>query len=165
MPLWWIARYNGVQDFPSLQGQEAVAKQYAGDVAPGIDLSWVKDFWPGVDGEQEMPLANPDFKYLFYDNPIQEFSTVSGLLANIKDNAKAAANLAGAINGLRDLIIADDTNDVTADAVAQAVKAGISADVTNAVTYALEGTEIHADVDKDELANTFIAKILERLGS
>jgi hypothetical protein len=166
MPLWWIARYNGVKEFPTLQGQEAIAKQYAGDVAPGYDLSWVKDFWPGVDGAQDMPLANPDFKYLFYDNPIQEFSTVSGLLANIKDNAKAAANLAGAINALRDLIIADDANDVTADAVAAKVKAAISADVADAVNDALAHVQVPAaEVDNEALSQALISELLARLAS
>lgn len=48
-PHYWIARYDGVQQLPTLNGITAVAKQYAGDVAPGIDLSVVADYWPGVD--------------------------------------------------------------------------------------------------------------------
>jgi hypothetical protein len=62
MPLWWIAQYNGVKELPSLQGQTAIAKQYAGDVAPGYDLSYVADFWPGVD--TDMALDNDDKNWI-----------------------------------------------------------------------------------------------------
>lgn len=48
-PHYWIARYDGVQQLPTLNGITAVAKQYRGDVAPGYDVSSVADYWPGVD--------------------------------------------------------------------------------------------------------------------
>jgi len=44
-PHYWIARYDGDPTIPD----GAVAKQYRGNVAPGIDVSAVRDFWPGVD--------------------------------------------------------------------------------------------------------------------
>lgn len=49
-PNYWIAHYNGVIELPTLNGITAVAKQYLGDVAPGIDLNCADDYWPGVDG-------------------------------------------------------------------------------------------------------------------
>lgn len=48
-PHYWVAQYNGVIELPTLNGITAVAKQYRGDVAPGIDLNCVADYWPGVD--------------------------------------------------------------------------------------------------------------------
>lgn len=44
-PHYWIAKYDGDPTIPA----GAVAKQYRGDVAPGIDVSSVADYWPGVD--------------------------------------------------------------------------------------------------------------------
>lgn len=164
-PLYWIAHYNDVKELPTLNGITAIAKQYHGNDPNNYDLSWVADFWPGVDGAQDMPLANPDFSYLFYNTPIQEFSNVSALLENIKLNAKASANLASSINGLRDLIIADDANDVTEQGVADKVKAAISGDVHDAIVATLAGIEVHADVDKDELANALATNLLNRLAS
>lgn len=49
-PHYWVAKYDGSPtwgvDWADLG---CVAKQYLGDVAPGIDVSSVADFWPGVD--------------------------------------------------------------------------------------------------------------------
>ena len=44
-PHYWIAEYDGDPTLPA----GVVAKQYLGDVAPGIDISSVADYWPGVD--------------------------------------------------------------------------------------------------------------------
>lgn len=44
-PHYWIAKYDGDPTIPD----GAVAKQYRGNVAPGIDVSAVRDYWPGVD--------------------------------------------------------------------------------------------------------------------
>jgi hypothetical protein len=49
-PLYWIAHYNGDPTLPTLNGIEAVAKQYLGDTN-GMDYSSVADYWPGVDLE------------------------------------------------------------------------------------------------------------------
>jgi hypothetical protein len=57
-PHYWIARYNGVQEvYPG-----SVAKQHSGDVPPGIDISSVADYWPGVDPVNggSMTLTNAD---------------------------------------------------------------------------------------------------------
>jgi hypothetical protein len=49
-PSYWIARYDRLAFIPGdWQALGCVAKQYAGDVAPGIDISCVLDYWPGVD--------------------------------------------------------------------------------------------------------------------
>ena len=48
-PHYWVAKYDGVATFPTLNGITAVAKQYRGDVPPGIDINCVADYWPGVD--------------------------------------------------------------------------------------------------------------------
>ncbi|WP_439377486.1 hypothetical protein [Amycolatopsis lexingtonensis] len=44
-PLYWIATASGRPEIPA----GAIAAQYLLDVAPGIDVSAVADYWPGVD--------------------------------------------------------------------------------------------------------------------
>ncbi|WIY05471.1 hypothetical protein QRX60_17070 [Amycolatopsis mongoliensis] len=44
-PLYWIATASGRPEIP----EGAIAAQYLLDVAPGIDVSAVADYWPGVD--------------------------------------------------------------------------------------------------------------------
>lgn len=44
-PLFWIATASGRPEIPA----GAIAAQYLLDVAPGIDVSAVADYWPGVD--------------------------------------------------------------------------------------------------------------------
>src|SRR5690242_4301382 len=46
-PLYWIATASGRPEIPA----GAIAAQYLLDVAPGIDISAVADYWPGVDPE------------------------------------------------------------------------------------------------------------------
>jgi hypothetical protein len=64
LPHWWGAHYDQVATLDSTPG--AVAKQHSGDVPPGIDISVVADYWPGVDGVGPAPSGggsapgNPD---------------------------------------------------------------------------------------------------------
>lgn len=56
-PHYWIAHYDGDSTIPA----GAVAKQYRGNVAPGIDISSVADYWPGVDDNAQGALvATPE---------------------------------------------------------------------------------------------------------
>lgn len=48
-PLYWIAQYNDVKNLPVLNGITAIAKQYHGNDPGNFDLSYVADYWPGVD--------------------------------------------------------------------------------------------------------------------
>lgn len=62
-PHYWIAHYDGDPAWgPGWAESGVVAKQYRGDVPPGIDISSVADYWPGVDTHQEenMPLTPED---------------------------------------------------------------------------------------------------------
>lgn len=59
-PHYWVAKYDGNPEWGAgWAALGCVAKQYRGDVAPGIDISSVADFWPGVDGD-DMPLDSND---------------------------------------------------------------------------------------------------------
>lgn len=75
-PHYWLARYDGNPAWDSgWAAAGVVAKQYAGNVAPGFDLSSVADFWPGVDGEDnDMPLTPDDIKavvFAVWNEPFQ----------------------------------------------------------------------------------------------
>ena len=64
-PHYWIARYDGDPNWGTGWAESGVvAKQYRGNVAPGIDISSVADYWPGVDPaptkEEDMPLTPAD---------------------------------------------------------------------------------------------------------
>nr|WP_225439810.1 hypothetical protein [Amycolatopsis eburnea] len=50
-PLYWIATASGRPEIPA----GAIAAQYLLDVAPGIDVSAVADYWPGVDPAPTSP--------------------------------------------------------------------------------------------------------------
>jgi len=51
-PHYWVAQYDGNPKWATGWAElGCVAKQYAGNVAPGFDLSSVADYWPGVDGD------------------------------------------------------------------------------------------------------------------
>lgn len=64
-PYYWLARYDGKPDWDTgWSAAGVVAKQYAGNVPPGVDLSSVADFWPGVDGEDIM--TGDEIKALVY---------------------------------------------------------------------------------------------------
>lgn len=52
-PLYWIATATGKPEIPA----GAVAAQYLLDVPPGIDISVVADYWPGVDDAPPAPPA------------------------------------------------------------------------------------------------------------
>lgn len=54
LPHWWGAQYDGN---PALL-PGSVAKQYLGDIAPGIDISSVADYWPGVDTGPAAPTVS-----------------------------------------------------------------------------------------------------------
>jgi hypothetical protein len=54
-PHYWVAKYDNNPAWGAgWAALGCVAKQYAGDVPPGIDLSSVADFWPGVDGDTKV---------------------------------------------------------------------------------------------------------------
>lgn len=86
----------------------------------GVPCDINEVYRPILQGD-DMPLSGNDFKYLFYDNTIQEFGNLSQLLAEIKDKSRAAAGLSAAIQNLTGLVVANEANDVTADKLAAAL--------------------------------------------
>ncbi|WP_410667513.1 hypothetical protein [Amycolatopsis sp. cmx-4-68] len=57
-PLYWIATASGKPEIP----EGAIAAQYLLDQEPGIDISVVADFWPGVDSSPQT--AEPEVELM-----------------------------------------------------------------------------------------------------
>jgi GH25 family lysozyme M1 (1,4-beta-N-acetylmuramidase) len=155
----WVARYRTA---PPITPYDAWQYTSSGS-CPGIStgsLDRNRGKKPLNRKNVDMPLADPDFKYLFYDTKIQEFGNLSQLLEYVKLTVKGTAT---AVDGLKNLIIADDANDVTAEGVANALRGLIQAELVPAVVAsvdsALAGLEVN--VDNAALSDSIIAKLKE----
>lgn len=153
-PLYWVAHYDDKKEFPTLNGITAVAKQYHGNDPANYDLSYVADYWPGVDGK-EMALTSDDAAVVWDGAVIDKNTNATTKAREVlgwahweahQANVKLSG-LSAAIGDLRSLIIADDANDVTADAVAQALRGIIVAEVVPAVKQAAQEALADADVE------------------
>lgn len=127
-PHYWVAKYDGVASIPAdWLALGCVAKQYAGNVAPGIDLSIVVDFWPGVDGEEadmtpdehlmlqriygqctgteDVHAGFPGFPSLAYPNvkatPVDFIRAMDQNILNLRGGLDALAKTVAAANGVK----------------------------------------------------------------
>lgn len=75
-PHFWIATATGTAVIPA----GAVAAQYSLDVAPGIDISVVADFWPGVDSAEDTITPSSTGEdlamHVIPANPVDDFVSV-----------------------------------------------------------------------------------------
>lgn len=163
----WVARYGANPTVGWDAHQYTSSGSCPGITSNGLDRNRGK---VPVNSRKsvDMPLSGDDFKYLLYDNPVQEFGNLSQLLANIKDNSKASAALGVAIKKLQDLVIADDANDVTVEAMENAMQGFFTANVIPAIREELQGMDFEIDTtiseaDRDALADKVINKLYGRL--
>lgn len=169
-PLYWIAKYDDVKNFPVLNGITAIAKQYHGNDPNGFDISWVNDFWPGVDGV-DMPLTQDDVNLIWNGgvpnktngrtDPAKELLGWTNFEAyNARLNTEA---LSRAIAALKDIIIANEANDLTEaklnEALDNLIQANFVPAVVSAVDLALKDKELN--VDSAELSAIIISGIRE----
>lgn len=173
-PLYWIARYDDEKNFPTLNGITAIAKQYHGNDPANFDLSYVADYWPGVDGE-DMAITDEDVNKIWNglvpnktngrNDPARELLGWTNWEA--KRGADAVASLANVVVSLKDLIIADDANDVTAEALAEALKPIIATNVVPAVVDAVNAATENLDVEVNaqDIANQVATVLSSRLAS
>jgi hypothetical protein len=114
----------------------------------------------------DMPLSGNDFKYLLYDNSIQDYGNLSQLLGEIKDKSRAAAGLASAIQNLTNLVIANDANDVTDESLAAALHGFMTSDIApivrEAVAAALDDFE---GADAEEIADKILNKLAAKIAA
>lgn len=159
----WIARYRvAPPDNPWDAWQYTSSGSVPGIAAGSVDRN--KGAVPlNIGGN--MPLVDPDFNYIFYNNPIQNFGNFSQLLNNIKVNAAAGAALGTAVNDLKNLIIADSANDVTAAQVSDAVMGRLVAEIGPIVEASIDAAlvDVHVDVDVAAIKQDVLDGLHDRL--
>lgn len=172
-PLYWIAKYDDVKNFPSLNGITAIAKQYHGNDPNNYDLSWVADVWPGVDGDVNMAIAPEDltaiadavWNKLIFNNRLGRDEWAKTIIGANEDRVIRQV-LQPMQQVLVKAITDSDANDVTAQQVADAVKASISADVVQAIDQTLANVTVDATLsaeDKTAIAAELAANLSNRL--
>jgi hypothetical protein len=95
-PLYWIATATGKREIP----EGAIAAQYLLDVAPGIDISVVADFWPGVDSPGSGKLtAEPEVELMERITVTPPNAGQNTVRLNLSGSAGAALVVRPRING------------------------------------------------------------------
>lgn len=166
-PLYWIAHYNDVKELPTLNGITAIAKQYHGNDPNNYDLSYVADFWPGVDGA-DVALDDADKQFIadntknnigwWYTPRFRGNINYAQAVQGMQDDLTA---LRSAVVNLTTLVTNDAANDVTAQQVADALQGLIVSEVVPAVHDALSNAEV--SVDNDAIANAVANTVRDRL--
>lgn len=130
-PHYWVAKYDDDPNWPAgWAALGCVAKQYAGNVAPGIDLSSVADYWPGVDGGTEMELGD---KVNMWKGTVPAQYSVEQCLASAvgwgDTLGKRVDGLAASLGNLTQLVLkgADVDEAALATALTPAITAAIAA--------------------------------------
>lgn len=123
-PHYWIAHYDGDPTIPA----GAVAKQYLGDVAPGIDISSVADYWPGVDPEADMAFTGDDFVHFMWGNVFDGPTPGGRNYAQFIKDMDAKLTALGASNAALTAAVAKLSTDpaITLDAVKQIVDEAVA---------------------------------------
>ncbi|MEU0797186.1 glycoside hydrolase family 25 protein [Amycolatopsis sp. NPDC005961] len=84
----WVARYGANPKTPWKTWQYSSSGSVPGVTASAVDLNTGSI---PFNLETDVALADPDFSYLFYNRPIQEFGNVSQLLAEVVGKSRSAA--------------------------------------------------------------------------
>jgi len=187
-PLYWIAHYNDVKELPTLNGITAIAKQYHGNDPNNYDLSYVADYWPGVDGGNVATLDNDDKNFIidclghsaagrtggngvnnlngwWYNDRFEGNQNFAQVFFAMRDKI---TGLVTAVTNLTNLVVQDSSNDVTADQVATAVKAAVAADVVDAIEETLATVHVDStisDSDKQALSDLLAQNLVSRLAN
>lgn len=171
-PLYWIAKYDDVKNFPVLNGITAIAKQYHGNDPANYDLSYVADFWPGVDGVANMALDAGDKAYIedqITNHPgwwyAPRFRGNENYAQVILGGLGSLPGMTQALTNLTNLVIADAANDVTAAQVSDAVMSRLTVEIGPIVRDAIDAAlaSVHVDVDAQAIADTVINTLHDKL--
>lgn len=142
-----VARY-GANPTVTYDDWQFTSSGTCSGVVGNVDLD--TGIFPANSGGTDMPLADPDFTYLFYNRPIQEFGNFSQLLAEVVAKSRASATNSAAIQtaltNLTNTVIANEANDLTPQQVAQALVPLILPQLEDGLTTAVAGLDL-ADVN------------------
>jgi len=165
----WVARYRTVPpDNPYDAWQYTSSGSVPGISAGSVDRNKGKIPLNGVNA---VALTDDDlnkihqkiwYTWIWSQNNGATGQNASQVLGFINDSTKG---LGQAVQALKDLIIADDANDVTAEAVAQALQGVIVAEVTPAVLEAVQQAtaDLDVQVDSGAIANAVADTLRNRL--
>ncbi|HET6287964.1 MAG TPA: peptidoglycan recognition family protein [Amycolatopsis sp.] len=111
--------------------------------------------------EEEMAFGANDFKYLMYQEKIQDKGNLSQLFAEIKDNTRG---LIATVNALTKMVVDNEANDITDEGLAAALKGLLQAEIGPVIRE-----EVAEALGKDnaqqaeEIATLVLAKVAEKL--
>jgi len=151
-PHYWIAHYDGDPTIPV----GAIAKQYLGDVSPGIDISSVADHWPGVDAEADMPFTSDDFAQFMWGN-VFDANGNRNFAQFMKDMDAKLTALGTSLDAVTKLIIDSAAHPVDAQQLAVALEGKLVADLVPAVTQAV--TQAAGAETADQVRKMLVARL------
>lgn len=165
-PVLWIARYGA----KPVNTRYDVHQYSSSGTLPGsagqVDFNESYNNSHLMQGSDDVALGGDDFKYLFYNNPIQEFGNFSQLLAEIKDKTRLAANLSVAIQNLTNLVTANEANDITKADLNEALQGIVTAEVGPIVRQELQAALGEQESQQaNDVANAVLTKLVEKLTS
>ncbi|WET82427.1 hypothetical protein P3102_15070 [Amycolatopsis sp. QT-25] len=111
--------------------------------------------------EEEMAFGANDFKYLMYQEKIQDKGNLSQLFAEIKDNIRG---LIATVDALTKMVVDNEADDITDEGLAAALKGLLQAEIGPVVRE-----EVAEALGKDnaqqaeEIATLVLAKVAEKL--
>jgi hypothetical protein len=114
--------------------------------------------------EDDMPLGGDDFKYLMYDNPIQEYGNLSQLLQEIKVKSRAIDGLSSSVTALTKLVVSNEANDITATSLAAALNGALTAQIGPIVHQEVAAALGQDNSDEaDKVSDLILAKLGEKI--
>lgn len=157
----WVARYGANPTVIWDAHQYTSSGSCPGIISNGLDRNRGKI--PLNRKNVDMPLSGDDFKYLLYDNPIQDYGNLSQLLAEIKDRSRAAAALGVSIQKLTDLVVADSTNDLTREQFEGMLEGFFTTKVGPIIREVIREIDLEVTVNKEEIAEEVLNRMYGRL--
>lgn len=163
-PVLWIARYGSKPVNTRYDVHQYSSSGSLPGSASAVDFNESYNNSHLMQGSDDVALGGDDFKYLFYNNPIQEFGNLSQLLAEIKDKSRLAAALSASIQNLTALVTQNEANDITKADLDEALKSIVTAEVGPVVREELQAALGDQEEQKaDDVANAVLAKLVEKL--
>lgn len=161
----WVARYGANPTVGWDAHQYTSSGSCPGIISNGLDRNRgkvplnnrVDDDMPLDQGDQQSREAIQKWVW-FWD--IGGGRTAGSILF---DSNNQIRGLTGSVQKLTDLVVADAANDVTIEQVSQALEGFVTAKLAPIVREVLNGVDITVDVNKEELANTMLNRMFERL--
>jgi GH25 family lysozyme M1 (1,4-beta-N-acetylmuramidase) len=165
-PVLWIARYGAKPKNTRFDVHQYSSSGSLPGSASAVDFNESYNNSHLMQGSDDVALGGDDFKYLFYNNPIQEFGNLSQLLAEIKDKTRLSAALSASIQNLTTLVTQNEANDITKADLDQALQGVVTTEIGPIVRQELVAALGEQQSQQaDDVANSILTKLVDRLTS